>query len=32
MEYQAQIKLAGDADTYRISPQIKPYTLLDLGF
>lgn len=32
MEYQAQVKLPGDDATYAISPEIKPYTLLDLGF
>lgn len=32
MEFQHSVKLAGDSDTYAISPRIKEYTLIDLGF
>ncbi|WP_251547003.1 DUF1831 domain-containing protein [Limosilactobacillus caecicola] len=32
MEFQQSVQLPGDVDTYQISPQIKEYTLLDLGF
>lgn len=32
MEFTKSIQIPGDADTYSISPEIKKYTLLDLGF
>lgn len=32
MEFQQAVRLNGDTDTYTISPAIKEYTLLDLGF
>lgn len=32
MQFQKSVQLNGDTDTYVISPQIKEYTLLDLGF
>lgn len=32
MQFQKSVRLMGDQDTYTISPQIKEYTLLDLGF
>ena len=31
-EFVSKLKLPGDTDTYAISPEIKKYTLLDLGF
>ena len=32
MEFEKVNQLQGDSDKYAISPQIKEYTLLDLGF
>ena len=32
MEFLPAVKVQGDQDTYEISPEMKPYTLLDLGF
>jgi hypothetical protein len=32
MEFQKAVQLPGDSDTYVISPEIKEYTLIDLGF
>ncbi|HIW70219.1 MAG TPA: DUF1831 domain-containing protein [Candidatus Limosilactobacillus merdipullorum] len=32
MPYSKSVKVAGDSQTYTISPQIKEYTLNDLGF
>lgn len=32
MEFEKVKQLPGDSDKYAISPQIKEYTLLDLGF
>lgn len=32
MEFQKENQLLGDSDKYVISPNIKEYTLLDLGF
>lgn len=32
MQFQKSVQLPGDQDTYSISPEIKEYTLLDLGF
>lgn len=32
MQFQKSVQLPGDRDTYSISPEIKEYTLLDLGF
>lgn len=32
MPYSKSVRVMGDADTYSISPEIKEYTLSDLGF
>lgn len=32
MAFQKTVRVAGDTDAYTISPQIKKYALLDLGF
>lgn len=32
MAYTASVKLEGDSQTYQLSPEIKKYTLMDLGF
>lgn len=32
MEFKASNRLAGDSIVYSISPEIKEYTLIDLGF
>lgn len=32
MEFAKSVRLQGDKDTYTISPEIKKYTLIDLGF
>lgn len=32
MEFKSSNRLTGDTITYRISPEIKEYTLIDLGF
>ncbi|MDO4903320.1 MAG: DUF1831 domain-containing protein [Limosilactobacillus sp.] len=32
MEFAKSVKLNGDKDTYSISPDIKKFTLMDLGF
>lgn len=32
MEFAKSVRLQGDKDTYTISPEVKKYTLIDLGF
>lgn len=32
MAYQASVQVPGDQTTYAISPNIKKYPLIDLGF
>lgn len=32
MEFTKSVRLPGDADTYTLSPEVKKYTLTDLGF
>ena len=32
MEFTKTVKISGDKDKYTISPEIKKYALLDLGF
>ena len=32
MAYQSEVKLQGDSRTFKLSPNLKKYTLMDLGF
>lgn len=32
MQFTKSVKISGDQDTYSISPEIKKYSLLDVGF
>ena len=32
MEFTKSVRLPGDQDTYTLSPEVKKYTLTDLGF
>lgn len=32
MQFAKTVQVTGDTDTYQLSPEVKRYTLLDLGF